>query len=109
MEILAKGDSNTPGNKAVYDALGWSSQAEYQAESFVPWFWVNDSEMSVKGGDMKGVEGLWFFSVDGAGHTCPGDQKEAVVSVVNAFISGKGEMRELSTNVYQNSSRTVDF
>lgn len=38
---------------------------------------------------MKSVERLYFFTVDGAGHTCPGDQKGAVLAVLNDFIGDR--------------------
>jgi hypothetical protein len=84
--------SNTPGQIMFFEELPWSGLAEYRKKEFKDWFWEDIDGSVLKGGQMKSVDRLYFVNVDGAGHTCPGDQKGAVQSVVNAFLPGRNSM-----------------
>ncbi|KXJ91530.1 Alpha/Beta hydrolase protein [Microdochium bolleyi] len=85
---------NTEGQKRVYDSLPWTHQAKYRMTKFKDWFWsdgANGNKMK-KGGEFKAVEDkLAFVAVDNAGHTSPGDQKEAVGFVVKCWLGKAGK------------------
>lgn len=98
---------NTEGQKRVYDAIPWRHQARYRMTKFADWFWpeaapslivdtASKDEIGLmhKGGEFKSYERkLAFASVDEAGHTSPGDQKEAVGFLVKCWF-GKAGRRE---------------
>lgn len=87
-------DSNTEGQKRVYDSLPWAHQAKYRMTQFRDWFWpdsANGGKMT-KGGEYKAVgDKLAFVAVDNAGHTSPADQKEAVGFLVKCWFKKAGK------------------
>ena len=61
------------------------------------WHWPDESGKLIKGGEIKAADDfeiankLAFVSVDEAGHTSPGDQKEAVSWLVKCWTDGRRE------------------
>ncbi|KAH7027383.1 Alpha/Beta hydrolase protein [Microdochium trichocladiopsis] len=91
---------NTEGQKRVYDSIPWTHQAKYRMTKFADWFWLETSageaggsaSKTHKGGEFKSVgRKLAFASVDEAGHTSPGDQKEAVGFLVKCWFGKAGK------------------
>lgn len=75
--------SNTPGLQWQYDNLRWSGQADYRIAKW--------RELE----DVPGGEGIWktardarlvFVGIDGAGHTVPGDAREASRHVIQRWL-----------------------
>ncbi|KAH9897374.1 alpha/beta-hydrolase [Xylariomycetidae sp. FL2044] len=79
---------NTEGQKRVYDQQPWTHQAKFRMEKFKDWYWSDKSGDVVKGGEFKRVDKLTFATIDEAGHTSPGDQREAVSSWVECWVLG---------------------
>ncbi|KAI1374715.1 alpha/beta-hydrolase [Hypoxylon crocopeplum] len=77
---------NTEGQKRVYDQQSWGHQAKYRMETFADWSWPDKSGKLSKGGEFKAVDKLAFVSVDEAGHTSPGDQREAVAFLMKCWL-----------------------
>lgn len=76
----------------MYDDLPWTHQAKYRLEKFADWSWPNKSGSLTKGGEFKIVDKLAFVTLDEAGHTSPGDQKEAASFILKCWLSGgKGD------------------
>jgi carboxypeptidase C (cathepsin A) len=83
-------NSNTQGQRRVYDSLPWNHQAKFRLESFQEWTWTptgDKSKTKKKGGEYKTADKLAFLDIDEAGHTSPGDQKEAVAFVVKCWLT----------------------
>ncbi|KAI1266248.1 alpha/beta-hydrolase [Xylariaceae sp. FL1019] len=87
----------TEGQKRVYDQQPWDHQAKYRMEPFVTWSWPDQSGKRNRGGEFKGPDDkrkLVFASVDEAGHTSPGDQKEALTFLMRWWVNeGDAEYR----------------
>ncbi|KAI2612651.1 alpha/beta-hydrolase [Hypoxylon fragiforme] len=77
---------NTEGQKRVYDQQPWNHQARYRLEKFAEWTWPDESGNLTKGGEVKSADKLTFVSVDEAGHTSPGDQKQAVGWIMKCWL-----------------------
>ncbi|KAI2601740.1 alpha/beta-hydrolase [Hypoxylon sp. NC1633] len=77
---------NTEGQKRVYDQQPWSHQARYRMKTFSGWTWPSRSGRLNIGGEYKAVDKLAFVSVDEAGHTSPGDQREAVAFLMKCWL-----------------------
>lgn len=78
---------NVPGTVRFYDGLGWHGQAGYRARNLEEWYWKDSFGEVRKGGTRKGFRNLQFFSINGAGHQSPGDQKGAVRSVFERWLA----------------------
>ena len=83
-------DRNTEGQKRVYDAQPWNQQAGYRMPEFAGWEWPDATAggRPTRGGEFKVSDGgkLAAVTVDEAGHTSPGDQKEAVAFIVECWF-----------------------
>lgn len=79
---------NTEGQKRALDSLHWNRQAAFRVKKFADWSWPDKSGKLTKGGKFKGVDKLAFFTVDEAGHTSPGDQREAVEFLMECWVTG---------------------
>ncbi|KAH7407100.1 carboxypeptidase Y [Cadophora sp. MPI-SDFR-AT-0126] len=78
---------STIANMRVYDNLPWKGQASYRHEVFRDWQWIDDRDGKTrKGGQVKGVDRLFFVTVDDAGHMSPADQPQAVQRIVNSWV-----------------------
>ena len=80
---------NTPAQKRAYDRLGWTGQAAFQVATWRDWEFKNLDGTLRKDGEEKRKGKPKFVSVDGAGHTSPGDQPEAVWSVMKGWIENE--------------------
>ncbi|KAK2601992.1 hypothetical protein QQS21_004418 [Conoideocrella luteorostrata] len=74
---------NTPGNKIVFESLGWSGQANYRASK-----WAGLPGTIKHTGDWKGTKDgrLVFVSVDAAGHMVPSYQPEAAYRILDKWM-----------------------
>ncbi|KAH8645499.1 Alpha/Beta hydrolase protein [Xylariales sp. PMI_506] len=78
---------NTEGQKRVYDDLLWDHHASFRLEKYTDWFWTSSGTQEVsKGGEFKAVDKLAFVTLDEAGHTSPGDQKEATSIIMKCWL-----------------------
>lgn len=77
---------NTPGQIYMYDRLSWNGQQVFKSAAWKDWTYEDASAKFRRGGSCKGTRKLYFVGVDGAGHTAPGDQPAAVLSVVRDWI-----------------------
>ena len=86
---------NTEGQKRVYDSLPWNHQAKFRLQRYQDWTWTPSNSTTAekkKGGEYKTADKLAFVSIDEAGHTSPGDQKEAVAFIMKCWLTGgKGQ------------------
>ena len=93
---------NTAGNLRWTEALPWAGQAEFAAQGLRPWYATRDGGV-VEAGAMKEVEAvaapqnakasrLSFVTFDRAGHMVPLDQPEAMLHLVQTWMSG-GDIR----------------
>ncbi|KAK3318957.1 carboxypeptidase Y [Apodospora peruviana] len=82
---------NTEGQKRVYDHLSWRRQASFRMHRFRNWTWPNeDGKMTVGGqfktaNDTETVDKLAFMTINEAGHTSPGDQRQAVTWLMGCW------------------------
>lgn len=76
---------NTPGQKWLYDNLLWSQQADFRVAQ-----WSDLPKGVSAKGSWKGTRDgrLVFVSVDGAGHTAPGDVPEGAYKILQKWIEG---------------------
>lgn len=68
-----------------FNDLPWSKREEFRAQPTVPWNILNRNSTSA--GMKKSTLELQVASVDDAGHMSPGDQKQAVQALVQAWIT----------------------
>lgn len=76
---------NTPGNAWAYDNLRWGGQAEFIVNQ-----WRGLPSHVAATGKWKGIRSgkLAFVGIDGAGHTVPGDKRQAALDVFQEWVSG---------------------
>jgi hypothetical protein len=77
----------------MLDNQPWHQQATYRAKSLQSWYYqsgklhLKKQDMSGRiGGQWKGDSKLAIFTVEDAGHLSPGENPEAVQSVVDYWI-----------------------
>jgi cathepsin A (carboxypeptidase C) len=77
---------NTPGNKLVFEDLGWSGQADYRLKK-----WTSLPAYIGAKGEWKGTDDgrLVFVAVEDAGHSLAQYQPAATYRILNKWVSGE--------------------
>jgi len=70
-----------------WDDTPWRGNAPFRIQPRRDWSWKDSKGASHKGGQTKSWGRLSIASVDGAGHSCSGDQREAVSHLVAEWMS----------------------